>query len=169
MDSSEAIKGITVSNDTYAVAWGALVERYDKPRKLASRLLESMFSAPVIQNKSVTSLNTILNTFDENIAVLSSLDVPDLSDFIWFSLAFRSLPTSSRRLFETANQEAYPYSQSLFKFINNRVQVLELAGGGGSPTTQAMKNPPLKLSSGTSRKQPRRYGHESGIGQINRR
>lgn len=142
-DASEAIKGIMVSSETYEIACAALVERYDMPRKLASRLLESMFSAtPITHNESVISLNKFLNIFDENIAILNSLEIPDLGDFILFSLAFRELPTSSRRLFETTNQEVYPQSQDLFKFVRNRVQVLELAGGGSSPLV--LKNPSLK-------------------------
>lgn len=66
-DPLEAVKGIAVSNDTYPLAWVTLVERYDKPRKLAYTLLESMLSAPAIQNESVASLNKFLSTFDENI------------------------------------------------------------------------------------------------------
>jgi len=141
-DALEAVKGITVSNDTYTLAWMALVERYDKPRKLASTLLESMLTAPVIQNESVTSLNRFLSNFDENISILNSVGIPNLGDFILFSLAFRSLPTLSRRLFETTNQEVYPRAQDLFKFVKSRVQVLELAGEGFS--SGLVKNPSFK-------------------------
>lgn len=44
-DPLEVLKGITVFNDTYKVAWNALVERFDKPRKLASMLINQLMSA----------------------------------------------------------------------------------------------------------------------------
>lgn len=74
-----------------------------------------------------------------------------MGDFILFSLAFRSLPTSSRRLFETTNQELYPRVQDLFKFVKNRVQILELAGG--SSFSAAMKNAYPKTEKGQFQRQ----------------
>lgn len=51
--ASEVVKGITVSNDTYAFAWAALVERSDKPRMLTLTLVEAIIPAPLSQTKSV--------------------------------------------------------------------------------------------------------------------
>ncbi|XP_025204843.1 uncharacterized protein LOC112601423 [Melanaphis sacchari] len=133
-EASDVVKGITVSNDTYSIAWAALVERYDQPRRLASSLIDSILSAPEMQQESVASLNKFLCTFDENIAILESLEIPNLGDFLLFSVAFRSLPVLSRRLFETTNQDEYPKAQDLFKFVKNRIQVLQLAGGSSSVT-----------------------------------
>ncbi|XP_022160333.1 uncharacterized protein LOC111026542 [Myzus persicae] len=129
LEASEVIKGITVSNETYPLAWKVLVERFDKPRKLASFILDTISSAPMIQQESASSLNKFLNIFDENIGILESLEIPDFGDFLLFSIAFRSLPVSSRRLFEMTNSEEYPKAQELFKFVKNRIQVLELTGG----------------------------------------
>ncbi|XP_050065185.1 uncharacterized protein LOC126554126 [Aphis gossypii] len=145
LEASEVVKGITVSNDTYSLAWKALVERFDKPRKLASFILDVILSAPIIQQESTSSLNKFLNIFDENVGILESLEIPDFGDFLLFSIAFRSLPVSSRRLFETTNSEEYPKAQELFKFVKNRIQVLELAGG--TPSSSGSKEGHLKPSS----------------------
>ncbi|KAF0721996.1 Uncharacterized protein FWK35_00015419, partial [Aphis craccivora] len=99
-EASDVVKGITVSNDTYSIAWAALVERYDQPRRLASSLIDSILSAPIMQQESVGSLNKFLCTFDEDIAILESLEIPNLGDFLLFSVAFRYLPILSRRIFE---------------------------------------------------------------------
>lgn len=88
------------------------VECFDKPRRLASSIIESILSAPTIQNESTVSLNKFLSTFDENIAFLETLDVQN-------SLAFLTPPVSSRRIFRTTNEEAYPKAQDLFKFVKN--------------------------------------------------
>lgn len=106
-DASEVVKGITVTNETYLIAWLALIERYDRPRRLASFILDKMLSATVLV-KSLASLNKFLYNFDENIAVLESLQIPDLGDFLLFSVAFRTVPVSSRRLFEMNSTEDYP-------------------------------------------------------------
>uniref|UniRef100_A0A2S2PC00 Uncharacterized protein n=1 Tax=Schizaphis graminum TaxID=13262 RepID=A0A2S2PC00_SCHGA len=145
LEASEVVKGITVSNDTYSLAWKALVERFDKPRKLASFILDTILSAPIIQQESVSSLNKFLNVFDETIGTLESLEIPNFGDFLLFSIAFRSLPVSSRRLFETSNSEEYPKVQELFKFVKSRIQVLELAGGASSSSGTKEEHP--KLSS----------------------
>lgn len=137
LEASEVVKGITVSNETYPLAWKALVERFDKPRKLASFILDTILSAPMIQQESASSLNKFLNVFDENIGILESLEIPDFGDFLLFSIAFRSLPVSSRRLFEMTNSEEYPKAQELFKFVKSRIQVLELAGG--TPASSGIK------------------------------
>lgn len=144
LEASEVVKGITVSNETYPLAWKALVERFDKPRKLASFILDTILSAPMIQQESAPSLNKFLNVFDENIGILESLEIPDFGDFLLFSIAFRSLPVSSRRLFEMTNSEEYPKAQELFKFVKNRIQVLELAGGtsASSGTKEGRPKPP---------------------------
>lgn len=90
------------------------MDRFDKPRRLASFLLDTILSAPISQRESISSLNKFLNTFDESIGVLESLNIPNFGDFLLFSIAFRSLPVSSRRLFEMSNWEEYPKAQELF-------------------------------------------------------
>ncbi|KAF0739485.1 Integrase catalytic domain-containing protein [Aphis craccivora] len=113
----DVVKGFTVSSDTYTLAWDALVERYDRPRKLASSILDKL-----------AALQTFLSVFDENIAILESLQIPDLSSFLLFTLAARCLPVVSKRLFETENTEEYPSIRSVIKFVKLRMQVIENAG-----------------------------------------
>jgi len=94
----EVVKGFVVSNDTYTLAWDALVERYDKPRKLASSIIDKLLTAPVATSETYAALQTFLSTFDENIAILESSQIG-----IVFTILFGSpvLRFSSRRLFET--------------------------------------------------------------------
>jgi len=141
-DPREVVKGFSVSNETYTLAWNALVERYDKPRKLASSIIDKLLNAPVATCESLAALQTFLSTFDENIALLETLRIPDLASFLLFSLAARCLPTSSRRLFESENTEEYPSVQSVIKFVKNRLHIIENAGGqfsGSSPKTTKPK------------------------------
>ncbi|XP_025192697.1 uncharacterized protein LOC112592764, partial [Melanaphis sacchari] len=127
-DPQEVIKGFTVSNDSFNLAWDALVERYDRPRILASSIINKLIAAPVATSESLAALQDFLSVFDENIAILDSLQIPDLASFLLFSLAARCLPTASRRLFESENSEEYPSVHSVIKFVKSRLQVFENAG-----------------------------------------
>lgn len=89
---------------------------------------ENGFGHSVNSRICISALNKFLCTFDEIIAVFTSLQIPDLGDFLIFSIAFRAIPNSSHRLFEISNTDEYPRARDLFKFIKGRIQVLELAG-----------------------------------------
>ncbi|CAI6362474.1 unnamed protein product [Macrosiphum euphorbiae] len=127
-DPQEVIKGFSISNESFTLAWDALVERYDKPRRLASSIIDKLINAPVASSENHAALQKFLSVFDENIAILESLQIPDLSSFLLFSLAARCLPTFSRRQFESENNEEYPSIQSVIKFVKARIQVIENAG-----------------------------------------
>jgi hypothetical protein len=66
--------------------------------------------------------------FSESISLLDALKIPDRSSFILFSVAFRCLPISTRKLFESSNTSDYPTIEELLKFLRNRVAVLEIVG-----------------------------------------
>lgn len=82
-DASDVMKRITVLKETYSIAWSTLVERYDD---------KMLSSATALVQESVASLNKFLCTFYENISVLELLQIPDLGDFLLFSVAFRLFP-----------------------------------------------------------------------------
>lgn len=100
---TDVVKGITVSDASYGLAWLALVNRYDKPRQLATTLGSEMLNAACYQQESPITLISFLNKFGENIALLRSLNIPDLGSFLLFVIAVRCLPSTSRRLFEQDN------------------------------------------------------------------
>lgn len=100
-DPQEVIKGFSISNESFTLAWEALTERYDKPRRLASSIIDKLINAPAASSENHAALQKFLSVFDENIAILESLQIPDLASFLLFSLAARCLPTFSRRQFES--------------------------------------------------------------------
>jgi len=83
-----------------------------------------LLTAPVATSETFAALQTFLSIFDENIAILESLYIPDLSLFLLFSLAARCLPVTSKRLFETENTKEYPSIRSVIKFVKLRKQVI---------------------------------------------
>jgi len=152
-DPQEVIKGFSISNESFTLAWDALIERYDKPRRLASSIIEKLIAAPAANSENLAALQTFMSVFDENITILESLQIPDLASFLLFSLAARCLPTFSRRLFEAENNEEYPSIQSAIKFVKTRIQVLENAGvqpAGSSSKSANLKKTGFRRESKTA-------------------
>ncbi|XP_022162657.1 uncharacterized protein LOC111028347 [Myzus persicae] len=123
--AADIIRGILVSGATFAVAWAALVSRYDKPRLVAGSFVDQLLQVPVSSVDSLSDLNKFMSVFGEGISVLTALQVLDLGDFILFSLASRCLSSSCRTLFESETTSDFPTVEDLFKFIKNRIAILE--------------------------------------------
>jgi len=137
---TDVVKGITVSDSTYNLAWTALVNRYDKPRQLATTLVNDMLNATVHHQEFPNALINFLSEFCERISMLKSLNIPDLGSFLLFAISVRCLPATSRRLFEQNNTLDFPTVDSLLSFVKDRVEVLENAGSSMAPTVK----PPVK-------------------------
>jgi len=113
----DAISGIPASGDHYQLAWSTLSARFYGPRMVATSLIDRLLKAPVSSQESLHDLTTFLATFDESISLLSTLNIPDLGSFVLFSLAFRSLPPATRKLFESTvpSDSDYPSIDPLLK------------------------------------------------------
>lgn len=131
-DSGEVLKGIPVTKNTFQLAWNTLVKFYDKPRKLASSIIEGFLVAPVSTSESLVDLKRFLSVFDEGLAILESLHLLNLCSFLLFTIAAKTLPTHTQRFFESENSAEYPSVDSVLEFVKNRVRVLENAGGTSS-------------------------------------
>lgn len=86
------VRGIPVPASSYKLALVTLESRYDKPRMLASAVVEKILAAPMSSEETLASLTKFINIFDEGVSVLRSLNIPDMGDFILFSIASRCLP-----------------------------------------------------------------------------
>ncbi|KAF0736570.1 Integrase catalytic domain-containing protein, partial [Aphis craccivora] len=140
---TDVVKGITVSETTYDLAWSALVQRYDKPRQLATNLVNEMLNAPSSHQESPAALINFLNSFCENIALLRSLNINDIGSFLLFAISVRCLPPTTRRLFEQGNSVDFPTVDNLLCFVKDRVEVLE---NSGSAQTYFPAKPPTKAT-----------------------
>lgn len=126
--ASDAICGIPVSAENYDLAWSTLTTRFHRPRMVATSLIEKLFNAPVSNQESLHDLNIFVSTFDESICLLNSLNIPDMGSFILFSMAFRCLAISDRKLFESSCSSDYPTVRELLDFVRSRISILENVG-----------------------------------------
>ncbi|XP_050065611.1 uncharacterized protein LOC126554599 [Aphis gossypii] len=137
-DALSAISSISVSNGTYELAWATLAERFDKPRQLASLIIDKLMSAPIQPQESLGGLKEFLALFSDQVAMLHTLRIPNLGEFVLFSLASRCLPYSTRKGFEAANKHNFPSILDMVGYVKDRVTLLEAVnfskGSGVSPS-----------------------------------
>lgn len=88
-------------------------------------VVELLLTTPPSTSESLSELNRFMLAFCESVSVLESLAIPNLGDFILFSLASRCLPTSCRTLFEAQVTSDFPTVHELFAFVKSRVSILE--------------------------------------------
>lgn len=97
--------------------------------------------------------------FGEGVSVFTALEVPDLGDFILFSLASRCLSASCRTSFESQIGCEFPTVNDLFTFVRSRIAVLErvqgVAGKLQSVHASRPKERPVTLPPKYSRKMDR--------------
>jgi len=81
----------------------------------------------VASRESLNDLTTLLITFDEYISLLSAMDIPNLGSFVLFSLAFRTLPLGTRKVFESimSSNFTYPSVGKLSDEVCGRITVLK--------------------------------------------
>lgn len=138
--AADSIRSIPVSAENYNLAWTTLAARFHRPRLVATSLIDKLLCAPMSTHETLSDLNTFIAMFEENIALLQALKIPDLGSFIIFSVAFRCLPSSTRKLFESVVSQNFPSVTDLLTFVQSRVAILEIAGDSRKPTNQLNPN-----------------------------
>lgn len=76
--AAEAVQGIPVSADNYALVWSTLSSRFNRPRLVATSLVEKLLHTSTISQESLRSLNKFVSTFNESNSLLDALKIPDL-------------------------------------------------------------------------------------------
>ncbi|KAL4143988.1 hypothetical protein QTP88_006233 [Uroleucon formosanum] len=145
------VKTFPLSASNYNLAWGALLNRFNNQRLLATAHVDKLFTFKPIAQESLPALNAFVNVFRENIAAIKELGVNDLVGFILFHLASKALDSATRRSFEISlapNQ--MPDFDLLLEFVQQCCKVLENIQGPVR-TERAEKNVTTGKSHQTSK------------------
>lgn len=78
------IRSISVPADNYVLAWTTLAKRCNRPRLLATSLVDAILNAPESNQESFQDLNKFVKIFDESVALLNYLEISDLGVFVLF-------------------------------------------------------------------------------------
>lgn len=113
-----------------------LIHRYQNKRLLAANYLDKVFSFRPLSEESVSSLTNYLEVFNTNISALKALDIANLFDFTLLHVGLRALTPNIRKDFENeyANTDI-PTFDTLIKFIEQQLKVLEITTPKGKPKT----------------------------------
>ncbi|KAL4126236.1 hypothetical protein QTP88_010462 [Uroleucon formosanum] len=143
--AADAVRGIPVSADNYELVMNTLSNKFNRPRLVATSLVDKLLQSSAMTQESLNDLNTFVGTFSESILLLDALKIPDTGSFILFSIAFRRLPVSTRKLFKANSTVDYPSIGQLLDFLRSRVAILEIVGESHKGSTN---NAPSKSAGG---------------------
>jgi hypothetical protein len=99
--AAEAVRSIPVASDSYDLAWTTLSNSFNRPRMVATSLVDKLLNVPSSTQESLPELTRFLCEFSESVSLLNALNIPVLGSFLLFALAFRRLPITTRKLFES--------------------------------------------------------------------
>lgn len=120
------IKTVPLSAANYKLAWGALLERFENQRLLATAHVDKLFTFKPIVHESLPALSSFVNTFQENTAALKELGIENLAGFLLFHIASKALDSTTRREFETnLPPNKIPTFDNLLSFVQQKCQILE--------------------------------------------
>ncbi|XP_024873244.1 uncharacterized protein LOC112455514 [Temnothorax curvispinosus] len=130
-EALNVVKNLPLSADNYAIAYDALVSRYQNKRDLTDYHVDSMLNAKPLKSESAAPLRTLLDTFVENTRALSLLGFPtDAWDYLLLKFLLGKLPRSLREKFESEHRaEEMPKYTQLIKFLTEHCRVLASVSG----------------------------------------
>lgn len=122
------IKHITVSSDTYNIAWDLLSERYDNNRLLVNNHVQALFNLEHIQKESCKSIRYLVDTTTKNIRALTTLKQPTQywDTLIVFMMSSKLDKITLRHWEEHTNKlNESPTLDMFITFLRNRADLLE--------------------------------------------
>ncbi|KAF8785634.1 hypothetical protein HNY73_011149 [Argiope bruennichi] len=127
-EPASLIKLIPLSNDSYEEAWGKLMDRYDKKKKIINALIKTFLEQKGISQANSTNLRNIVDTSDEVLRGLKSLGEEASSRDPWLiHLLLQKLDPETRRLWSVKTSEIeFPTWEEFLEFLNTRCSSLEL-------------------------------------------
>ncbi|KAF8763414.1 hypothetical protein HNY73_021601 [Argiope bruennichi] len=127
-EPASLIKHIPLSNDSYEEAWGKLMDRYDKKKKIINALIKTFLEQRGISQANSTNLRNIVDTSDEVLRGLKSLGEEASSRDPWLiHLLLQKLDPETRRLWSVKTSEIeFPTWEEFLEFLNTRCSSLEL-------------------------------------------
>ncbi|XP_024882128.1 uncharacterized protein LOC112461207, partial [Temnothorax curvispinosus] len=150
-EALNVVKNIPLSTDNYAIAYDALILRYQNKRDLADYHVDLMLKAQPLKSESAVPLRTLLSTFTENTRALNLLGFPTNAwDYLLLKFLLEKLPRSLREKFESEHRaEEIPKFTQLTKFLSDHCRVLASVSGSQN-TSQKSQSTSSKNSASAS-------------------
>lgn len=141
-EAASIISGFELDPSNYPLAYQALQDRYQNPRRLADLYLHQVLDGRSASASSLAQLKGYVTTHRNAINAIRALPIPDLADYLLFSLALRNLDVPSRRMFEAGlSSDGFPTLAQLLEFSNRQLRILESTSATSSPSSAARTSP----------------------------
>lgn len=127
-EAARLVINLSVSGDSFAIAWETLIVRYENKRLLISSQLDKLYSIKLFKTKSARSLSFLLATITESLGALCALGcATDQWDPILLHQLVRLLDSETREAWEFMLSSSTSYLKfSKFKnFLIGRIRTLE--------------------------------------------
>lgn len=122
------ISGLQLIPDNYEIAYEALVQRYQNSRRIASVYFSKLLQYKTLSHNSLSSLKDFLHNHETAVNSIKSLKLPDLADFLLFSIALNNLDSNTKRAFENKMpSEGIPTYRQLIEFVTQQIRIMELS------------------------------------------
>ncbi|XP_074038689.1 uncharacterized protein [Leptinotarsa decemlineata] len=136
------VKCTPLTAQNYMVAYNALIKRYQNPRIIATSHWRAIVNTKKVTNPEDShSLRQLIDTFNENIAVLENLNFPTKHwDFILFNMMLDRLDSTTATKFELENSSLLPnqYYQTLESFLNKICSAIDTVNSA-APESSKLK------------------------------
>nr|CAH7752297.1 unnamed protein product [Callosobruchus chinensis] len=128
--AAQVIKSVDFTADDYPVAYQALLERYDNPRKLIDNHVKSLFQMEKINKASSNGLRTLIDSFCKHLLALKKVgkNVDDWNTLIIHLLVTKLDDTTLgewEKYCDIKDIRDEPQFDDLKKFLLNRADFLE--------------------------------------------
>lgn len=124
-----AFAGTLPCAENYEIILKTLIDKYEDKRLLASSYLNQIFNHKVFTSPSINNFELFLNKYVASVNSLKRLDIEDLQDFMFLSIALKLLDSDTIRAFEMSQKSVkIPTFTNLVDFIKDQIRVLQNTG-----------------------------------------
>lgn len=131
------IGSLEYCEESHAIAWKLLCERFNNPKKLVANHLKALLHVDQISNTS-SALRGFLDNISKHLRVLSKLNISteNWDNLLIFMLAPKLDSQTLRKWEEKSNSNELPSLQDFKSFLRSRADLLESMSSSDLPSDQ---------------------------------
>ncbi|XP_011313118.1 uncharacterized protein [Fopius arisanus] len=141
-ESAQRIADLTISDESFSIAWDQLLSRYENKRLLISAHLEQLLSPPAMTAHSAKELNALLTTVSEALNALEALGSPTAQwDQVIVHTVSQRLSSKLREAWEVkvGSSSEYPSFKDFKEFLTGRARAMESIEINSTPRATTTK------------------------------
>ncbi|XP_011858578.1 PREDICTED: uncharacterized protein LOC105556116 [Vollenhovia emeryi] len=126
-DAAKIIESIELSQDNYMTAWDLLQQRYNDPRSLKKKHIESLFTMPTVAKESAKALRDLIDYTSSHLRILKVLGSPTEAwdELVMHMMEARFDVRTLRAWEEELERKEEASLDDMLQFLRRRCQTLE--------------------------------------------